>query len=256
MRIFQVTSPLLLLAFLFNSCVSYPELVNFSRPPELPDTPQVISNRRPITIKPNDILQVQVSSTEPMSIRPFVAVQGSGETSSAEATYLVNSSGRIVFPTLGRIAVEGLELEAAADTLLSLLSPYFEEPPIVNVRLANFRVNVNGEVNNPGIFTIPNERVTILDAITLAGDFTSYSRRDSILIIREDTGVRTFNYIDLNSANAFTSPYFYLQQNDVVYVKPSKNKTNAIRDPANRYLPWISAVASLAAIIVSISRIR
>lgn len=244
----------MLLGSMMSSCVSYSSLVNFDAPPGLPDGPQPIDNVTPITIKPKDILQVQISSTDPLTTRPFIAFQGEGQ--AATGGYLVNSAGELTLPTLGRIRVQDLDLETAADTILNRLRPYFEEEPIVDVRLVNFRINVNGEVRNPGLFTIPNARVTILDAITLAGDFTPYSRRDSILIVREDTGIRTFNYIDLNQSNAFTSPYFYLQQNDMVYVRPAKTKTSSIRDPVTRFLPWVSAIASLTAIIVSISRIR
>ena len=167
---------------------------------------------------------------------------------------MVDSKGYVDFPTLGRVELAGLTMEAAREKMLESLKLYFEIPPIVNIRLLNFRINVNGEVGRPGTYTIPNEKVTIIEALTMAGDFTNYSRRDSILIIREAEGQRTFGYVDLNSAEVFNSPYFYLQQNDVIYVRPSKAKVSLVRDPANRVFTWISAITGLAAFIISVSR--
>lgn len=235
----------------FGSCVSYGSLVNFNEPPGIPDQPQDISNFKAIVIQPNDILDIQISSANPVSAEPFRTNIESEQSNG----YLVNSQGFINFPTLGKIMMKGLPVEAAADTLLKLLDPYFEQEPIVNVRLTNFKINVNGEVNNPGIFPVGNERVTILDALSMAGDFTNYSRRDSILVIREQDGARTFGHLDLNSTDVFNSPYFYLQQNDVVYVRPAKTKANSVRDPATRVLPWISIIASLTVVTVSIIRL-
>lgn len=235
----------------FGSCVSYGSLVNFNEPPGIPDRPQRIDNYVPVIIQPNDILEIQINSVNPASVEPF-KTSVSGEPNNV---FLVNSRGQITFPTLGKVEVKGLPVEAAADTLLNLLNPYFAQEPIIKVRLTNFRINVNGEVNNPGIFPVGNERVTILDALSMAGDFTSYSRRDSVLVIREQDGIRTFGHLDLNSSRVFHSPYFYLQQNDVVYVRPDKTKANSVRDPATRVLPWISVIASLTLVTVSIIRL-
>ncbi|WP_170110173.1 polysaccharide biosynthesis/export family protein [Flavilitoribacter nigricans] len=234
-----------------GSCVTYDSLVNFNEAPGIPDQPQSITNYEPIVIQPNDILEIQINSANAASVQPF----RTNSSSEGGNGFLVNSEGNITFPTLGKIPMKGLAVEAAADTLLKLLDPYFEQEPIVSVRLANFRINVNGEVNNPGIFPVQNERVTILDALSLAGDFTSFSRRDSIMVIRERDGVRTFGHLDLNSTDVFNSPYFYLQQNDVVYVRPAKTKTNAVRDPATRVIPWISVIASLTVVAISIIRL-
>lgn len=242
---------------LLSGCVSYESLVSFSAAPGMPDQPQMIDNFDPVKIQPNDILRIRISGPDALALQPFLLEATAGEERSVGASeFLVNSRGEINFPTLGRIKVLNMEVETVADTILNQLLPYFEKPPIVDVALTNFKINVNGEVANPGIFPVPNERVTILDALTLAGDFTSYSRRDSILIIRERDGMRTFGYIDLNSANAFQSPYFYLKQNDVVYVRPQTTKTNSVRDPSSRFLPWVSVIASLTAVAVSIARLR
>lgn len=231
------------------SCTSYEGLINYHQSPRIPTEPQIIKNHRPIIVQPNDILAIRVLSTNPMSAQPFNL---SGEEGGG---YLVNSQGYIDFPTIGKIKLQGLEIEGVKTKIIASLSPYFEENPIIQVRLTNFRVNVNGEVGSPGSFTVNNERLTVIDAITLAGDFTNYSARDSILIIREENGMRSFGYIDFSSPELFESPYFYLQQNDVLYVKPDKTIVSTVRDPATRFLPWLGAAVSLVALLLSLRRL-
>ena len=240
-----------------SSCVTYPSLLNYQQAPRLPIDPQNISNFEPLTIQANDILQIRISSSSDLAIQPFSMGGGTNEEGQGGSSYdefLVNSEGNIEFPTLGTIAVKGLTTESIKNQLLDRLNPYFEEPPIVQVQLTNFRVNVNGEVARPGSFTVNNGRLTIIEALTMAGDFTPYSRRDSVLIIREENGLRSFGYVDFYSAEVFESDYFYLQQNDVVYVQPQKTKVNSVRDPSSRFLPWVTAFVSLAALVISINR--
>ena len=239
-----------------NSCVSYESLLNYNESAAIRLTPQVISNFSPITIQPNDILQIRVISNNASTVSPF-NLSGGGEQNqggSSQDNYLVDSKGNIEFPTLGTVFVKDLAIEAIKDTLLQLLSPYFEKNPILQVNITNFHVNVNGEVNSPGTFTINNDRLSVLEAVTRAGDFTTYSRRDSILIIREKDGVWSFGYVNFNSSEIFNSPYFYLQQNDVVYVQPEKTKVNSVRDPSSRFLPWVSALVSVSVLIITIVR--
>ncbi len=230
------------------SCTSYQGLLNYSQPPSIPTESQVINNYQPITVQANDILAIRVLSTNPISAEPF-------NLASEDGGYLVNSKGYIDFPTVGKIKLQGLEIEAVKTKIIESLAPYFEEDPIVQVRLTNFQVNVNGEVRSPGTFMVNNERLTVIDAITLAGDFTNYSARDSILIIREEDGMRSFGYIDFSSPDLFNSPYFYLQQNDVLYVKPNKTIVTTVRDPASRFLPWVGAAVSVVLLIVSLRRL-
>jgi len=233
-----------------TGCTSYGALVNYNESPRIPTEAQAIINYKPITVQSNDVLSIQVLSTNPLVSKPFnLSEEGSG------GGYLVNSEGFIDFPTVGKIKLKGLEIEMVKSKIIEAIAPYFEAPPIVQVRLANFRVNVNGEVGSPGTFSVNNQRMTLIDAITLAGDFTSYSARDSILIIREQDGMRTFGYINFNSPELFNSPYFYLQQNDVLYVKPNKSIVNTVRDPATRFLPWVGAAVSLVALLLSIRRL-
>jgi len=252
MKTFSKIFILFFVAYL-SSCNSYQSLVNFNDYPRLPDGPQPITNFKPLKVQPSDILKIRVSSTNATAVAAF-NMSGSEEGGGGFDEFLVNSKGEIDFPTVGKILVEGLEIEEVKDRVLERLMPFFEQPPIVQVRLTNFRVNVNGEVAAPGSFNVYNDRLTVLEAISLAGDFTSYSQRDSVLIIREQGGVRNFGYVNFYSSDIFSSPYFYLQQNDVVYVRPNKNKVTTVRDPATRVLPWVSAGVSVLLLVFTVSR--
>lgn len=239
-----------------SSCTSYQSLLNYSDSPTIPLAPQMITNFKPITIQSNDILRIRISSANAEAVRPFL-ISGGDENAAVGGgfdEFLVSSEGNIDFPTIGKIKLKGLTIDEVKSSILKKLIPFFNQPPIIQVRLMNFRVNINGEVNRPGSFTVNNDRLTILEAITLAGDFTPYSSRDSILIIREENNTRNFAYINFNSYDVFSSPYFYLQQNDVIYVRPRKSKVNLVRDPASRVLPWVTTGISLVLLIVTISR--
>jgi polysaccharide export outer membrane protein len=243
-----------------NSCVSYESLLNYDQAPVSPIPTQPINNYRPIIIQANDILNINVSSNNQQAAIPFqINTSGTGANTNTPQGllmngYLVNTEGSINFPTIGRVQLGGLSIQQAQDTLLSKLLPYFNEAPIVNIRLLNFNISVNGEVRSPGTFNVVNERITVLEALTLAGDFTPYSRRDSVMIIRETQNERSFGYVDFNSPTIFESPYFYLRQNDVVYIRPLKRKIATVQDPVTRVLAWVSAVTGITAIVLTLSR--
>lgn len=239
---------LLLIPVLFGSCVQYQDLLNYHDLPNVPTTPQAITNYKPVVIQPNDILNIRVSSTAIEAAAPF----NSGDEGGG---YLVDENGNVNLPTLGPIRLADLTLETAKLNLQKALQPYFSEKPIVSIRLVNFKININGEIGSPGVFSINTGRVTIVEAMTLAGDFTPYSRRDSILIIREFKNERTFGYVDFTSTEVFNSPYFYLQQNDVIYVQPTKSKVATVRDPASRAIPYISIATGFTALMLSLLRI-
>ncbi|MFK7806515.1 MAG: polysaccharide biosynthesis/export family protein [Saprospiraceae bacterium] len=250
----RITNYLFLVAVLCMaaSCTSYKSFVNFNEGPSIPTEAQAITNFKPLKIQPNDILQINVISPDPVSVAPFnLSTDGGG----GAAGYLVNADGTIDFPTIGKIELIGLEIEEVKVKIAKLMESYFTQPPIIRVRLSNFKVVVNGEIGSPGTFRVANDRLTVFDAITLAGDFTPYSDRDSVLIIREQDNMRSFAYVDFSSPEIFNSEYFYLQQNDVLYIRPTKGIVNSVRDPASRFLPWISAIVSITAILISLNRI-
>jgi len=238
----------LMLVLMTVGCIPYKTIVNYNEDAARFKTPQAISNYKPLQVEPNDILQIDVVSIESEAVAIFKDLQVNG--------FTVSPEGNIDFPLVGTIEVGGSTLEEVKLKLLSELKTYFIKAPTVNVRLANFKINVNGEVNNPGIFSINNDRVTIIEAITLAGDFTSFSRRDSVMIIREQGNSRVFGYVDFNSSETLNSPYFYLKQNDVVYVKPNKTKLGTIRNRESKIVPFVSVGLSLIILTITVFNLR
>lgn len=186
-------------------------------------------------IMPKDMLTITVTTTDPQAATPFNLSVGStlsasgslGGGSNSLQTYLVDNKGIIRFPVIGELHVEGLTIRQCEDMIKEHILPYLavNENPIVTVRMANFRVTIMGEVGSPGSVVAPAERMSILDALAQAGDLTIYGKRDNVMLIREDfNGEKKIHYLNLNDANLLTSPYYYLQQNDIVYVEPNKVK--------------------------------
>lgn len=190
-----------------------------------------IDNTAVPKIQPDDVLDIKVSSLSPESntlfnqgvIATAGASAGAGSGSSAAEGYLVDSAGYIRYPVLGKVKVGGLTKEQAVQKLESRLQEYLREP-VVNMRYLNYRVTILGEVSNPSTFILPAEKINILTALGMAGDLTVYGKRENVLLIREENGIRKMARINLNSRELLNSPYFYLQQNDVIYVEPVKTK--------------------------------
>lgn len=223
------------LAFsLLFSCSPKGNLVYFS---DLSDTTaytsQILNDIEP-KIRVDDILGITVSTLNIESNALFnQGVTGTLSTDymgNIKGTnsdgYLVDKNGYINYPVIGKIHVAGLTKEAATTVMRSKIAESVKDP-IVNIRFLNFRISVIGEVLRPGSFIVPNEKINILEALGLAGDMTPFGRRENVLIIREVEGKRTMARLNLNEQTALNSPFFYLQQNDVVYVEPDKYKDRA-----------------------------
>ncbi len=204
-----------------------------------------------------DQLLITVSALDQEAAAPFnlpALAYMSGTSTSVSTTptlqyYIVDVEGNIIFPVLGTIHVEGMKKSEVIALLENKLSSLLKDP-IVTVRFLNYAVTVMGEVNRPGRYGSSNERMTILDALGAAGDLTAYGLRENILVTRETNGQLSFARLNLNSDDIFTSPYYYLQQNDVIYVSP--NKVRAISSQnLSLYFSMISTLASTAAVIVS-----
>lgn len=214
-----------------------------------------------LVIAPHDELMISVTSfvpeataqynLPPTNLSTFENTQIS--TTYAISTYIVNTQGYIDIPSIGPLKVEGLTTSQLTDSLISIISRTVVDPN-VRVQLVNFSVNVIGEVKNPGRFKVNNQRISILDAIAMAGDLTEYGKRDGILLIRESDGKRTVHKLNLNSADILDSPYFYLRQNDVVYIEPNKiRKDNSKYNQNNAYkLSVTSTVVSAVSVIASL----
>lgn len=214
-----------------------------------------------LKIVPNDELVITVNSLIPDASLEFnmplanPATRGQlVETQQPrQQTYIVDAKGDIQFPKLGTIHVAGMTTEGLREYLTKEISKSVEDP-FVKVQLVSFCVNVLGEVASPGRKGIGTERFSILDAIAAAGDITPYGKRDNVLLVREENGQRTFHRFDLTSSEALKSPYFYLQQNDVVYVEPNKIRTdNAKYNQNNAYkLSVISTIVSACSVVASL----
>src|SRR5690606_20579617 len=163
-------------------------------------------------------------------------------------SYLVDKDGFINYPVVGQINLKGLTKLEAVNKMSLLLEEYVQDP-IINIRLMNFKGTVIGEVQKPSTFIIPTERVTILEALGLARDMTATGRRENVLVIREKDGVRSTTRLNLNDKDVLSSPYYYLQQNDVIYVEPYKTK--AIQSDTNpRTIAFLSSLLSIATLLI------
>jgi len=186
------------------------------------------------TLKPDDVLSISVMSLDEIAAKPFnlptiginPAIGGYIQGAPSPPGYLIDADGNIDFPVVGKIKIGGLTRQAAIDFLKEQLKPYLSNPTII-VRILNYKITVLGEVRNPGTFTIPNERITLPEALGIAGDLNITGLRKNVLVIRESDGKRTETLVDLTSKELFSSPVFYLQQNDVVYVEPNRAKRNS-----------------------------
>lgn len=260
-RFFKIAIVLNCLLFL-SSCRTYTDVSYFQNIDEI--SQQALSLEKlsyQMSIKPDDMLGIIVSGLDANSVAPFnlpamsFLAPGEKEISVLQnlQTYLVNAEGYINFPVLGMIKVAGMTKEECVNFLQSKISKYVKDP-IVNIQFLNFRVSVLGEVNNPGSFTITNDRVTILDILGQAGDLTIYGERGNVLLIRDNNGIKEFHRYDLTRSDLFASPYYYLQQNDIVYVTPNeakqKNTKYSQQDSFNVSL--FSAVVSTVSVIASL----
>ena len=208
-------------------------------------------------IQKNDILSINISDLNPEGTKIFNPVtsevnptMNAGPNSIGNSQgYLVSADGFIQFPILGSLKAEGLTKTQLRDRIIkSILDKKLLADPIVTIRFLNFRVTVLGEVNHPTVVTVPNEKISLLEAIGLAGDLTLYAKRQNVLIVREENEKRIIKRIDLNSSELFTSKYYYLQSNDIVYVEPNKAKV-ATANRSAQWLPIFLSGLSLAAIV-------
>jgi polysaccharide biosynthesis/export protein len=247
-----------------SSCVSHQELINFrtgkEKVPTLSQLPkQDITNQTDLKLQVNDILAIIIMSPDGNLSAPynFVPAQLSTQVTSASSpnTFLISSDGMLNVPSIGAIKAVGLTVKELREEVLKKVSVFLENPS-VNIRLINFKVSVQGEVQKPGTFQIASERLTILEALSEAGDLTPYSNREHVMVIREKDGVREYGEVNLKDNKFFTSPYYYLQQNDVVYVEPSKAKTATLQQPLNPYVQPISFGLQLLTTIYLILSLR
>ncbi|MGB5944045.1 MAG: polysaccharide biosynthesis/export family protein [Leeuwenhoekiella sp.] len=239
-----------------SSCVSRKKMAYFNNLEKVYEDGVVDKQQYNLVIKPYDRLAVTVSGPEAETVAPYnLQVMGSGTSGDMLGvvgtprlqTYLVNQNGTIDFPELGNIAVAGLTRQELGNYLTEQIAE-FVRSPIVVVRVVNFQISVIGEVNRPGTFNVEDEYLSISQALGLAGDLTIYGKRKDILILREENGSITYNYLDLTDADIINSPYYYLQQNDVIVVEP-----NASRRQGSKFNPNLGAYLSFGSLMITLA---
>jgi polysaccharide export outer membrane protein len=258
-------STLKLFAFLVllqnSGCISSKKLVYFQT---LQDSSanNVLKSAERYTpkVQVGDVLSIQVNSLNQEAsafFNPYAAItatnsqQGNQNTAPIASNYgyLVSPKGTITLPLIGDQVVNEKTTGQIADMIREKLKSYLKEPT-VSVRNLNFRISVLGEVQRPSLFTIPNEQITLPEALALAGDLTVYGQRNNILVIREEGGQKTFARLDLTKRDLFSSPYYYLHPNDIVYIEPGSARAASV-DRFNQITPLVLSALSFIAIIVS-----
>jgi len=217
----------LLLLVSLSSCLSRKKIV-YLQGQQTQSSDQV--NYEPM-IQNDDMLSITIMSSEPELAAPFniEQIQNSGVTGStnlAKTTYLVDNQGEIEFPILGKMKVTGYTKTEFKQYLKDRLAIYIKDP-IINIRILNYKVSVLGEVSKPGTYQLTGDRITLLEVLANAGDLTLYGKRDNILVIRDYLGTKTYNRVDITKADFVNSPFYYLDQNDVIYVEPRKAKIDS-----------------------------
>lgn len=251
---------MLLLIALMSSCISNKKLIVLKdvTSATAEDINKVMKAQPEPRIKINDALIITVSAMDPEAVLPYnlANVAYSSPTSNTVPSsasfqyYTVDEQGNIDFPVLGKLHIVGMSQSEVKELIESKLKGQLVDP-IVSIRFLNARVTVLGEVRNPGTYTLNNGRMTLLEALGIAGDLTQYASRNNVLVTRENNGKVEFARLDLRSDEIFTSPYFYLQQNDVVYVEPNQARTTS-NQSIGLWLSMVGTVSSTATVVVSV----
>jgi polysaccharide export outer membrane protein len=256
-------SALCLLLGLFltvTSCLSAKKVVYFQTDLESANSVRMPEPYTPV-INSGDVLSIQVNSLNaeastffnPYASMALANIRSAQPTNSSGlpeiSGYLVAPSGEIELPLIGQVNAKGLTITQIRNEIREALKPYLKEPT-VNVRNLNFRISVLGEVTRPSLFTVPNDQITLIEALSLAGDATIYGRRDNILVVREENGQKTFSRLDITKRNFFHSPYYYLHPNDIVYVEPGRARVSNA-DQFYQVVPAILSALSFVAIILT-----
>lgn len=252
MPIYKNTIGALIIIVILSSCGSYKNIPYYQDLNRNTETSTNVDNYVPLTIQPGDILGINVNSKNPESSSLFnYRVTGNNTDNAPDnpiTGFLVDEKGQVSLPLVGDIKVQGLTTSQLRVKLKDAMVAYYKEP-VVSIRIINFKIAVSGDVQRPGIYTIQNERVTITQALTLAGDLNITAIRN-IVLIREQDGKRNFIPLDLTSKKIFESPYFYLKNNDEIYVQPDRTKYATV-DRGYRTATLVLSGLSIIAIVLS-----
>ena len=243
---------------LFIGCTSYKQAVYLRGD----DTAAILEQKNTLyeyRVMPKDELTITISTSDPAASVPFyrkigqdrsLAPNHQGMNNAKLLDYLVDNDGNIDYPVLGKLRVQGLTTRECEAMIRKALLEYLSEEPTVTVRVSNFKVSVLGEVNHPGTFKVEDERINIFQALAMAGDMTLFSIRKDVQLLREDsTGRVVIHHLDLTKADITQSPFYYLQQNDSLYVKPTKGKvhSNTFNSNSSMWTNLVSVAISILA---------
>lgn len=248
---------------IFSSCVMTRQVAYFQNMDKVD-----ITQRHPAPethIKTNDELTIVVSSINPEAAAPFnVNFVSTGNHSSSNQslgkalyTYIVDAQGYINYPVIGKVKVTGLTRPQMEEELARRIKPYFAEGenPVVKVRMSGFRITIIGEVGSSRVINVENERISIIEALAQAGDLSVYGKRPNVLLVRENSDGEKLAYrYNMNDAEIFNSPYYYLEQNDIVYVEPQKNRARNADVNASLWQPLSSLALSIATLVISLTK--
>ena len=234
--------------FFFSACQSYKKVPYLQDAEVLKQVNTQVSPVQDARLIPGDEVSILVSTSDPVVSQPFNA-QGS--------TFLLDDQGNINYPVLGKLPLNGLTSREAENLITERLKSYVKERPTVVVRMSGFKVSVLGEVASPGVYPVVNEQINVLEGLAMAGDLTIYGVRDNVKLIREDkNGHKQFVTLNLNDADLLLSPYYQLQQNDILYVTPNKTKAQSadIGTSTTMWISGFSILVSIASLLVNILR--
>ena len=236
---------------ILGSCETRENMIYFQNIEDAEIERNMIFNSPKVQV--GDLLSISVSALDMEAVKPFNIpvivynnISGSVNGVPKQQGYRVLNDENINFPIIGKLKVAGLTISETQDLVVSKLLGYIKDP-IVNIEIINFKVTILGDVGRPGTFRVENEQISILQAIGLAGGLTIQGKRNNILVIREKSGNKEYKRIDLRDADLLNSEYYYLQQNDVVYIQPNKTKINS-----SKYGPAVSVTISIASTLIAL----
>ncbi|MBT2561464.1 polysaccharide biosynthesis/export family protein [Pedobacter sp. ISL-68] len=234
---------------IITGCATRRDLVYFSNLAK--QTSEVKLQGQEVKIQQNDLLSISINSLNQESNVLFAVNtrNANAENNYKTEGYRVSKGGMINLPVVGNVRLEGLTIEQAQATISKELDKYVKKP-VVDVQLVNFKVTVIGEVNRPSTFTVQGDNINLLEALGMAGDMTVYGKRENVLVIRQQDGQRVMKRLNLNNQDVMDSPFFYLKQNDVVYVEPDKSKAIEY-SPNTRIMPVVIASISAVAVLIT-----
>lgn len=232
---------------LLSSCSAYKNVPYYQDLNRLAPTQEEATNYSPLIIHPSDVLGISVTSRTPEASAIFNYT--SKDYNTAFTGYLVDQQGNIQLPLIGKLKVEGLTTTELQEKVNQLLLTYYKDP-VTNIRIINFKVAVYGDVLKPDVYTIKDDKITLMQALALAGDLNITAMRKNVVLIREENGKRNYIPIDLTSKNIFSSPYYYLKSNDQIYVQPDKAKYSTV-DRGYKTASLVLSGLSIVAIVLS-----